>query len=86
VKTSHAVGMETATYVQGGMMSRKITVTYTVTYDLRKDDLAQEYMQYVDSYRDNKANRKWFAIDRFVGHNNLRLFDKKAKLQVTEEK
>lgn len=67
-------------------MSRKVTVTYTMTYDLSKGEIADEYREYVDDYRDNKANRKWFAIDRFIGHDNLRLFDRKAKLEVTEEK
>ena len=67
-------------------MSIKVTVTYTMTYDLSKGEIADEYREYVDDYRDNKANRKWFAIDRFIGHDNLRLFDRKAKLEVTEEK
>jgi len=67
-------------------MSRKVTVTYTMTYDLSKGEIADEYREYVDDYRDNKANRKWFAIDRFIGHDNLHLFDRKAKLEVTEEK
>lgn len=67
-------------------MSRKVTVTYTVTYDLSKGALAQEYLEYIDDYRDNKANRKWFAIDRFIGHHNLWLFDKKAKLTIKETK
>jgi hypothetical protein len=57
-----------------------------MTYDLSKGEIADEYREYVDDYRDNKANRKWFAIDRFIGHDNLRLFDRKAKLEVTEEK
>lgn len=67
-------------------MGRKVTVTYKVTYDLTQGDLAQEYLEYIDDYRDNKANRKWFAIDRFIGHHNLELFDKKAKLTIEETK
>jgi hypothetical protein len=67
-------------------MSRKVTVTYTVTYDLSKGEMANEYLEYIDDYRDNKANRTWFAIDRFIGHHNLNLFDSKAKLKITEEK
>jgi len=70
----------------GGVMSRKVTLTYTVTYDLTKGEIAQEYREYIDDYRDNKANRKWFAIDRFVGHHNLQLFDRKAKLTIKESK
>lgn len=67
-------------------MGRKVTVTYKVTYDLTQGDLAQEYLEYIDDYRDNKANRKWFAIDRFIGHHNLWLFDKRAKLTIEETK
>lgn len=67
-------------------MSRKVTITYTVTYDLSKGDLANEYREYVDDYRDNKANRKWFAIDRFIGHHNMCLFDRKAKMKILEER
>ena len=67
-------------------MSRKVTVTYTVTYDLSQGEIADEYREQLDSYRDSKDHRKWFAIDRFVGHDNLSLFDRKAKLKITEEK
>ncbi|CAB4129711.1 hypothetical protein UFOVP115_95 [uncultured Caudovirales phage] len=62
----------------------KVTVTYTVTYDL-KGKLREEYLDQLEGYKDSKARRKWFAIDRFIGHHNLELFDKKAKLTVTEE-
>lgn len=67
-------------------MSRKVTVTYTITYDLSQGEMANEYLEYIDDYRDNKANRKWFAIDRFIGHDNLNLFDRKAKLAIEESK
>jgi hypothetical protein len=67
-------------------MSRKVTVTYTKTYDLRNGNLAEEYKEFLDDYRDHKNQRKWFVIDRFVGHHNLELFDPKAKLRITEEK
>ena len=64
----------------------KVTVTYTVTYDLsNKTSAGKEYLDWLDDSRDSKANRKWFAIDRFIGHHNLELFDKKAKLSVKEE-
>lgn len=65
-------------------MSKAVTVTYTVTYDLTQGDIANEYQESLNDYRDNKDQRKWFAIDRFVGHDNLELFDKAAKLTVTE--
>lgn len=67
-------------------MSRKVTVTYSVTYDLSKGEVSKEYFEQLNDHRDNKGQRKWFAIDRFIGHDNLRLFDKKAKLKVTETK
>ncbi len=67
-------------------MSRKVTVTYTVTYDLRKGEARRDYLEWLDDYRNNKRQREWFVIDRFVGHDNLKLFDPKAKLRITEEK
>jgi hypothetical protein len=65
-------------------MSKKVTVTYTVTYNLRGQVLA-EYLDSLEGYKDTGKARRWFAIDRFVGHDNLALFDSKAKLTVTEE-
>lgn len=65
-------------------MSKKVTVTYSVTYDLSKGEIADEYREQLDDYSDSKAQRRWFAIDRFIGEDNLALFDKKAKLQVEE--
>lgn len=67
-------------------MSRLVTVTYSVTYDLREGEVAEEYRESLNDYRDNKGQRKWFVIDRFIGHDNLALFDKKAKLTIKEEK
>lgn len=65
-------------------MSKKVTVTYQVTYDLSQGKVADEYHEWLDDYRDSKDRRKWFVIDRFVGHHNLALFDRKAKLTVKE--
>jgi hypothetical protein len=67
-------------------MSKKVTITYSVTYDLGKGAVAREYLEQLNDYPDSKSQREWFVIDRFIGHDNLRLFDKKAKLKVTEEK
>ena len=67
-------------------MSRIVTVTYSVTYDLSQGEIAEEYRQSLNDFRDNKDQRKWFVIDRFVGHHNLPLFDRKAKLTITEAK
>lgn len=65
-------------------MSKQVTVTYTVTYDLSEGDIAQQYREWRDDYRDSKERRKWFAIDRSIGHHNLRLFDLAGKLTVKE--
>lgn len=64
-------------------MSKKVTVTFTVTYNF-SGKLLKEYLGWLDDYKDTKAQRKWFVIDRFVGHHNLPLFDKKAKMIVKE--
>ena len=66
-------------------MSRQVTITYSVTYDLSKGEVAEEYREQLFDHRDTKGQRKWFAIDRFIGHDNLRLFDRKAKLEVSEQ-
>lgn len=65
-------------------MSKKVTVTFQVTYDLRFGKTRKEYLAWLDDYKDTKSQRKWFVIDRFVGHHNLPLFDKKAKMTVKE--
>ena len=67
-------------------MSRIVTVTYSVTYDLSQGEIADEYYESRHDRRDSKDQRKWFVIDRFVGHHNLPLFDRKAKLTITEAK
>lgn len=67
-------------------MSKKVTVTYTVTYDLRKGKLAREYVEQLGDYNDTQRQRRWFVIDRFIGHKNIQLFDRKAKLLVKESK
>lgn len=64
-------------------MGKKITVTYEVTYYLI-GKTKQEYLGWLDDHADTKSQRKWWAIDRFIGHHNLPLFDKKAKLKVKE--
>jgi hypothetical protein len=65
-------------------MSKQVTITYEITYDLTDGEIAKEYREWRDDYRDSKERRKWFVIDRFVGHHNLPLFDRKAQLKVEE--
>jgi hypothetical protein len=63
----------------------KVTVTYTVTYNLGDNtSVGKEYREWLDGDKNTKSARKWFAIDRFLGHHYLDLFDKKAKMTVTE--
>jgi hypothetical protein len=67
-------------------MSKKVTVTYTITYNLSsKSQSGREYLEWLDGDKDAKNLRKWFVIDRFIGHDNLWRFDRNAKLTVTEE-
>ena len=64
----------------------KVTITYTITYNLsNKSSTGREYQEWLDDDKDTKSARKWFVIDRFVGHHNLSLFDKKAKLTLQED-
>lgn len=65
-------------------MSKQVTVTYTVTYDLSKGEIANEYLEQLGDHEDTTGQRKWFAIDRFIGHHNLALFDPLAKITVEE--
>jgi len=65
-------------------MSKKITVTITATYDLTEGEIADEYREQLMDYRDSKSQRKWFAIDRFIGEENLDNLDPASKLVVTE--
>ena len=69
----------------------KYTIALTVTYDF-KGKLLKEYLEFLDGYRDTKKMRKYFVIDRFIGHDNYayymesNIIDNKAKLIVKEEK
>jgi hypothetical protein len=64
----------------------KVSVTYTVTYNLSpKSSVGREYLEWLEDDKNTKSSRKWFVIDRLIGHHNLALFDSKAKLTVTEE-
>jgi hypothetical protein len=67
-------------------MGKQVTLTYSITYDLREGEVADEYREQLNDYEDTASQRAWFAIDRFIGHDNLALFDKQATLIVTEEK
>lgn len=72
-------------------MGRKVTVSLEITYDF-KGELLREYCLWKDDYPDTKASRKWFVIDRFIGHDNLdkllseNIIDRKAKVIVKEKK
>ena len=65
-------------------MSKSVTVSYSVTYDLSVGDIAEEYLEQLGDHDDTASQRAWFAIDRFIGHDNLTLFDTEAQLTIEE--
>jgi len=65
-------------------MSKKMLINIGVKYDLSTGELAKEYREWLDDYRDSKNMRKYFVIDRLIGHNQLSKVDKKARVRVTE--
>ena len=67
-------------------MSKKVTVTLTATYDLSDGEIADEYREQIDDYADSRSQREWFAIDRMIGHDNLKKFDSQTMLMYKEEK
>lgn len=72
-------------------MGKKVTVSLEVTYDF-KGEVLRDYLQWKDGYPDTRSSRKWFVIDRFIGHDNLNtllgenIIDSKAKVIVKEKK
>ena len=70
-------------------MGKKVTVSLEVTYDFRGKLLA-EYLEQLGDDKDTKEQRKWFVIDRFIGHDNYAYFmetniiDRKSKLKTKE--
>lgn len=72
-------------------MGRKVTVSLEITYDF-KGQVLKDYLEWLDDYRDSKSMRKWFVIDRFIGHDNAdtllreNIIDRNAKLIVKEKK
>lgn len=72
-------------------MGKKVTVSLSITYDFRGEVLA-EYEAWLDGERDTRLGRKWFVIDRFIGHDNLdtllgqNVIDRNAKIKVEEKK
>jgi hypothetical protein len=72
-------------------MGRKVTVSLEVTYDF-KGELLEDYLEQLGDHRDTKSQRKWFAIDRFIGLSNLdtllseNIIDRNAKVKVLEKK
>lgn len=63
----------------------KYVATISIEYEF-EGDLLEEYQESLDDYPDTVEQRKWFIIDRFVGHDNLQLFDQAAKLTIEEKK
>ena len=65
-------------------MSKQVTLTYSITYDLSKGEVADEYFEQLNDHEDTAGQRRWFAVDRFIGHHNLALFDSQAYLHIEE--
>ena len=64
----------------------RVTVTYSITYNLSpRSSVGREYRQQLDDHKDTKSQRRWFVIDRFIGHHNIKLIDQKAALTIKEE-
>jgi hypothetical protein len=72
-------------------MGKKVTVSLEITYDFR-GELLRDYLIWLDDHRDTKSARQWFAIDLFIGHDNLdkllseNIIDSKAKVKIKETK
>jgi hypothetical protein len=64
-------------------MARKIKISFSVEYKLT-GKLEKEYREWLDDHPNSAKARRWFAIDRFVGHHNLELFDKAAHLYYSD--
>lgn len=72
-------------------MGRKVTVSLTVTYDFGNRKLREEFLDWVGDENDTRSMRRWFAIDRAFGHNNIEtmlaenIFDPKVRVKVEEK-
>lgn len=65
-------------------MTKRVTVNFKAVYEF-KGELLKEYREQLHGHNDTLAQRQWFVVDRFVGHENLRLFDLDARMSVDEE-
>ena len=65
-------------------MTKKLTVTFKASYKF-EGALLEEYLEQLHGHDDTLSQRQWFVVDRFVGHDNLRLFDLSARMSVDEE-
>jgi hypothetical protein len=65
-------------------LTKQITVTFKAVYKL-EGALLEEYLEQLHGHEDTLSQRQWFVIDRFVGHDNLRLFDLDARMSIDEE-
>lgn len=65
-------------------MTKRVTVTISVSYKFA-GDLLDEYLGWLDNYRDTKAMRRAFALDRLISRQQLAALDPKHKLVVREE-
>lgn len=44
-------------------------VIYEVEYSFDNPEIWQDYSEWLGDYPDTRASRKWFVIDRAIGHD-----------------
>jgi len=59
-----------------------IKVIYEVEYDFSNPDIWSEYSQWLDDHADTMSTRKWFAIDRAVGHEENTTVDPQGIVRI----
>ena len=57
-------------------------VTYEVEYDFSDPKVWKEYIEWLDDYSDTQSERKWFAIDRAIGHEDATSVDPAGTVRV----
>jgi len=57
-------------------------VIYEVEYDFANPDVWSEYTEWLDDYPDTRSARKWFVIDRAIGHEDATSVDPAGTVRV----
>jgi hypothetical protein len=64
---------------KGKDLSRKVTLSYSVTYNLGNKKMQAEFLEYCDDYEPTEALLKEWLSDRFIDPDAI---DPKAKFQI----